>query len=187
MLIIEFYDEVYLFGSINSQLSNIVDDHNLLMIYVVDSHLGWSWSIFLNHVIWSVVGMSCTSHHPSCILKLCRDLMVRPYRYIFSIVCCPRRGTMRLHILRGMKAEDICIAFICIHWSDICIWCGFIPSEVWRQSTYTLCSYAYIEVIFAGIVDAEKCYTNYCGCLRKWDGIGYIETTEFYIYKNFWS
>ncbi len=40
MLIIEFYDEVYLFGSINSQLSNIVDDHNLVMIYVVDSHLG---------------------------------------------------------------------------------------------------------------------------------------------------
>jgi hypothetical protein len=40
MLIIELYDEVYLFGSINSQLSNIVDDHNLVMIYVVDSHLG---------------------------------------------------------------------------------------------------------------------------------------------------
>jgi hypothetical protein len=29
-----------------------------------------------------------------------------------SIVRCPRRGTMRLHTLRGMKAEDICIAFI---------------------------------------------------------------------------
>ena len=39
MLIIEFYDEVYWFESINSQLSNIVDDHNLVMIYVVDSHL----------------------------------------------------------------------------------------------------------------------------------------------------
>ena len=39
MLIIEFYDEVYLFGSINSQLSNILDDHNLVMMYVVDSHL----------------------------------------------------------------------------------------------------------------------------------------------------
>jgi hypothetical protein len=45
---------------------------------------------------------------------------------------------MRLHTLRGMKAEDICIAFICI-----------------------------IEVIFADIVDAGKCYTNYCGCSRK--------------------
>ena len=42
MLIIEFYDEVYLFESINSQLSNIVDDHDLVMIYVVDSHHGWS-------------------------------------------------------------------------------------------------------------------------------------------------
>ena len=128
MLIIEFYDEVYLFGSINSQLSNIVDDHNLVMIYVVDSHLGWSWSIFLNHVIWSVVGMTCTSHHPSCILKLCRDLMVRPYRYIFSIVRCPRRGTMRLHILRGMKAEII-LAFALMRYiwcvTLLCYYCGF--------------------------------------------------------------
>jgi hypothetical protein len=40
MLFIEFYDEVYFFESINSQLSNIVDDHDLVMIYVVDSHLG---------------------------------------------------------------------------------------------------------------------------------------------------
>ena len=104
-----------------------------------------------------------------------------------SIVRCPRRGTMRLHTLRGMEAEDICIAFICIYWSDICRWCGFIPLEVWRQSTYTLHSYAYIEVIFAGFVDAGKCYRIYCGCSRKWDGIGYIGTTEFYIYKYFWS
>jgi hypothetical protein len=79
-----------------------------------------------------------------------------------SIVRCPRRGTMQLHTLRGMKAEDICIAFIHIHWSDICRWCGFIPSEVWRQRTNTLRSYAYIEVIFAGIIDAGKCYTTYC-------------------------
>jgi hypothetical protein len=40
VLIIEFYDEIYLFESINSQLSNIADDHDLRMIYVVDSHLG---------------------------------------------------------------------------------------------------------------------------------------------------
>jgi hypothetical protein len=63
----------------------------------------------------------------------------------FSIVRCPSRGTMWLHTLRGMKVEDICIAFIWIHWSDICRWCGFIPSEVWRHMTYTLHSYAYIE------------------------------------------
>jgi hypothetical protein len=47
---------------------------------------------------------------------------------------------MRLHTLRGMKAEDICIAFTCI---------------------------IFIEVIIADIVDAGKCYTNYCGCSRK--------------------
>jgi hypothetical protein len=70
-----------------------------------------------------------------------------------SIVRCPRRGTMRLYTLRGMKAEDICIAFIWIHWSDICRWCGFIPSEVWRQRTYTLhscaciCTEWYLQVL----------------------------------------
>jgi hypothetical protein len=51
--------------------------------------------------------------------------------------------------------------------------------------TYTLHSYAYIEVISAGIVDAGKGYTTYCGCSRKGDGIGYIGTIEFYIYKYF--
>ena len=51
--------------------------------------------------------------------------------------------------------------------------------------TYTLHSYAYIEVISAGIVDAGKGYTTYCGRLRKWDGIGYFGTIEFYIYKYF--
>jgi hypothetical protein len=102
-----------------------------------------------------------------------------------SIVRCPRRGTMRLHTLRGMKAENICIAFICIHWSDICRGCGFILSQVWRQRTYTLHSYVYIEVIFTGIVDAGKCYTTYCACSKKWDGIGYIRTIGFYIYTYF--
>jgi hypothetical protein len=28
-------------------------------------------------------------------------------------------------------------------------------------------SYAYIEVIFAGFVDAGKCYRTYCSCSRK--------------------
>jgi hypothetical protein len=40
-----------------------------------------------------------------------------------SIIRCPSRGTMRLHTLRGMKADNICIAFTCIHWSDICRYC----------------------------------------------------------------
>jgi hypothetical protein len=150
----------------------------------------WSiiWGLYCMWRKWSVlINAACHIH---CMihlhLKLGRDLRSDRTGTI-SIVRCPRRGTMWLHTLRGMKTEDICIAFICIHWSDICIWCGFISSEVWRQRIYILHSYAYIEVILAGIVDAEKCYTTYCGCSRKWDGIGYIGTTEFYIYKYFWS
>jgi hypothetical protein len=45
---------------------------------------------------------------------------------------------MRLHTLRGMKADD-----------------------------YALHSHAFIELIFADIVDAGKWYTNYSGCSRK--------------------
>jgi hypothetical protein len=55
-----------------------------------------------------------------------------------SIVCCPRRGMMRLHTLRGMKAEDICIAFICIHWSDICRWC-VLYLQRYEDRVPTLC------------------------------------------------
>jgi hypothetical protein len=33
-----------------------------------------------------------------------------------SIICCPRRGMMQLHILRGMKAEVITASVaMCIH------------------------------------------------------------------------
>jgi hypothetical protein len=30
---------------------------------------------------------------------------------------------MWFYTLRGMKAEDLHIAFLCIHWSDICMYC----------------------------------------------------------------
>ena len=55
-----------------------------------------------------------------------------------SIVRCPRRGTMRLHTLRGMMVEDICIAFIWIHWSDICRWCVLYPQR-YEDRVPTLC------------------------------------------------
>src|SRR6187455_207590 len=87
--------------------------------------------------------MTCTSHHPSCILKLCRDLMVRPYRYTFSIVRCPRRGTMRLHILRGMKAEVIlAFADICTH--EVYMKCDITMLLLWflpaRCGNYVCCT-----------------------------------------------
>jgi hypothetical protein len=56
--------------------------------------------------------------------------MVRPYRY--NIASYVARGGVR---------------------------CGFIPLEVWRQRTYALHSYAFIEVIFAdGVVLYSKRY-----------------------------
>jgi hypothetical protein len=59
----------------------------------------------------------------------------------------------------------------------------FYTLRVVKTEYLHLYSYAYIEVIFVGFVDAGKCYIIYCGCSRKSDGIGYIGTTEFYIYK----
>jgi hypothetical protein len=39
------------------------------------------------------------------------------------------------------------------------VWCDFIPLEVWRQRTYALHSYAFIEVIFVdGVVLYSKRY-----------------------------
>jgi hypothetical protein len=56
--------------------------------------------------------------------------MVRPYRY--NLASYVARGRVR---------------------------CGFIPLEVWRQRTYALHSYAFIEVIFAdGVVLYSKRY-----------------------------
>ena len=56
--------------------------------------------------------------------------MVRPYRY--NLASYVARGGVR---------------------------CGFIPLEVWRQRTYALHSYAFIEVIFAdGVVLYSKRY-----------------------------
>jgi hypothetical protein len=56
--------------------------------------------------------------------------MVRPYRY--NLASYVARGGVR---------------------------CGFIPLEVWRQRTYALHSYAFIEVIFAdGVILYSKRY-----------------------------
>jgi hypothetical protein len=56
--------------------------------------------------------------------------MVRPYRY-----------NLASYVARGG------------------VQCGFIPLEVWRQRTYALHSYAFIEVIFAdGVVLYSKRY-----------------------------
>jgi hypothetical protein len=90
--------------------------------------------------------------HDSLAFEVLSWPMVRPYRY--NLASYVARGGVR---------------------------CGFIPSEVWRQRSYALHSHAFIELIFRDIVDAGKCYTNYCGCSRKWDGISYIGTIEFYI------
>ena len=89
-----------------------------------------------------------------------------------SIVRCPRRGTMRLHTLRGMKAEDICIAFICIHWSDICRYCWrreVLYNLLWlfeEMRWYWLyCDYwvLYLQVFLILIVILLKCWLIQCG------------------------
>jgi hypothetical protein len=122
MLIIKFYDEVYLFQSISSQLSNIVDDHDLVMIYVVDSHLGWSWSIFLNHVIWTVVGMSCTY----------RIIHLAFWSYVV-ILWSDRTGTFLASY---------------VAWGGVR--CGFISLEVWRQkSSLHLQTFALMRYIWS--------------------------------------
>jgi hypothetical protein len=67
-------------------------------------------------------------------LKLCRDRW-SDRTGIFSIVCCSRRGTMWLHILRGMKAEVI---MHCSHMHSWGIWevwylYIFIDASIWNN------------------------------------------------------
>jgi hypothetical protein len=122
----------------------------------------WSiiWGLYCMWRKWSIL-IKCSmpyALHDSFASEVLSWPMIRPYRY--NLASYFSRGGVR---------------------------CSFIPSEVWRQRTYVLHSHAFIEVIFVDIVDAGKCYTNYYGCSRKWEGIGYIGTIEFYIYKYFWS
>jgi hypothetical protein len=98
------------------------------MKYYLRLYCMWrKWSILINaachiHCIWSWV----VTYGPTVPVQL-------------SIVRCSMRGTKQLHTLRSMKAEDICIAFICIHWSDICRLCGFIPKR-YEDRVSTLCT-----------------------------------------------
>jgi hypothetical protein len=160
--IIELYDDALLDGII------LMLNHILMMIMV------WVWPMWLIHTPegrWSIIwGLYCMWRKWSILINVACHMhdsfasevlswpMVRPYRY--NLASYVARGGVR---------------------------CGFIPSEVWRQRTYALHSHAFIEVIFADIVDALKCYTNNCDCSRKWDGIGYTGTIEIYIYKYFCS
>jgi len=73
---------------------------------------------------WSIIGsiLIIAACHAYCIILSHFEVMSWSYGPTvpvqLSIVRCPRRGTVRLHTLRGVKAEVTCIAFICIHWSD---------------------------------------------------------------------
>ena len=71
-------------------------------------------------------------------LKFCRDRW-SDRTGTLSIVRCPRRGTMRLHILRGMKAEVI---MHCIHMHHEVCWQWYIFVIIIEAPT---CSYVLIE------------------------------------------
>jgi hypothetical protein len=91
----------------------------------VISHFSeWSRNIFgyspITNWSWSICGFIPLYHCiASCAFALLHgmrsyvaNLWLRPYRY--SIVRCPRRGTMQLYTLLCVKAVDMAFAFICI-------------------------------------------------------------------------
>jgi hypothetical protein len=171
-------------------------NHILMMIMVL------VWSMRLIHTSkgrWSIIwGLYCiwrkVKYYSRFVLYLKEDevllrfvLYVKEVKYIDK--CC-----MPYSFHDSFAYEVLSWPMVRPYWYNLASYvarggvrCGFIPLEVWRQRTYALHSHAFIEVIFVDIVDVGKCYTNYCGCSRKWDGIGYIGTIEFYIYKYFFS
>jgi hypothetical protein len=66
-------------------------------------------------MMWNYVGMSCTVNPSFCILSYIA-IIWSDCTGTISIVRCPRRGTIQLHIPRGMKAKVItAFVVICTH------------------------------------------------------------------------
>jgi hypothetical protein len=88
------------------------------IIHVIIFHLE------VNRYVYMVVCGTSGKHTCSCIILYCTSFMdvaaylPRPYHY--SIVRCPRRGTMQLHTLLGMEAVDMAFA-LHLHSFQICI------------------------------------------------------------------
>jgi hypothetical protein len=127
----------YLIESINAQLSNNVDDHDLGMVYVVDSHLWWSWSIYFKHVIWSEVLLACHAH---CIIHLVFEVMSWSYgpTVLLLLASYVARGGVRydfisLKVWRQKSSFHLqSFALMRYIWSVtlLCYYCGFYPRGV---------------------------------------------------------
>ena len=95
---------------------------------------------------WSKYTCSCIILHCTTFVDVAA-CWPRPYRY--SIVCCPRRGTMQLHTLLGMEAVDMHMHCICALWCLFkfyvgmkWIW-GVLFLFIWGVSFYS-----YVEVVY---------------------------------------
>jgi hypothetical protein len=77
---------------------------------------GMGGSICLAHFIWEeLMLLSCIMHSLFIAWKFV-VILWSDCTGTLSIICCPRRGMMQLHILRDMKAEVITASVaMCIH------------------------------------------------------------------------
>jgi hypothetical protein len=80
--------------------------HNIILVAI--------FHLEVKRYVYVVVCGTDGKHTCSCIILHCTSFvdvaiyLSRPYRY--SIVRCPRRGTMQLHTLLGMEAMDMAFA-----------------------------------------------------------------------------
>jgi hypothetical protein len=77
---------------------------------------GMGGSICLAHFIWEeLMLLSCIMHSSSIAWKFV-VILWSDRTGTMSIICCPRRGMMQLHVLRDMKEEVITASVaMCIH------------------------------------------------------------------------
>jgi hypothetical protein len=126
----EFYDEV------------LFDRKYWWYMLIMLMNMIWEWYMWLTHV-FEEVEVSIMKHvicsevlacHAHCIIYLAFwsyvVILWSDRIHTFSIVCCPRRGTIRLHILRGMKAEAI-LAFVVICTHEVYMKCGIAMLLLW--------------------------------------------------------
>ena len=104
-----------------------------------------SWGKLYLHIwgcVWHKWGayLQCIiSLHHNAFCTAFMDVAVlwpRPYRY--SIVRCPRRGTMQLHTLLGMEAVDMSYALHLHSWWFIYWSIGHVFFEMWISDSISL-------------------------------------------------
>ena len=123
-----------------------------------------SWGKLYLHIwgcVWHKWGayLQCiiSLHHNAFCTAFVDVTVLWPRSYRYSIVCCPRRGTMQLHILLGMEAVDMSYALHLHSWWLIYWSIGLFFLDMYIR-IYIFMVEVYLFISYE--VGCLKCYTS---------------------------